>query len=360
VMLLASGVFENHDRSRFEVTAISTGGDDDSALRQRLLSAFDRFIDVPNRSAREIAELMRNLEIDIAVDLMGHTQNAPTAIFANRPAPIQVNFLGFPGTSAAPYMDYIIADQIVIDEQRQSWFGEKITWLPQSCLPNDNARPIGARVTRSDAGLPERGFVFCNFGKPHKITPEIFAAWMRLLSQTPDSVLWLASTSEIARQNLRREAAKHGVDDGRLLFARFVDSPEDHLARIGLADLFLDTFPYNAHATACDFLWAGVPVLTLTGGGFAGRVGASVLSAAGLGALITDSLDAYELVALNLAHDAAAMQSVKDDLARNRMECALFDTVRFTRNLEQAFTIMWQRHESGQSPSSFAVEEDHD
>ena len=182
-------------------------------------------------------------------------------------------------------MDYIIADRTVLDEPRQSWFSEKIAWLPNSCLPNDNARRISAPVSRSDADLPDRGFVFCNFGKPHKITPEIFATWMRVLSQTPDSVLWLASMSEIARQNLRCEATKHGVDEGRLHFARFVDSPEDHLARIGLADLFLDTFPYNAHATACDFLWAGVPVLTLTGGGFAGRVGASVLSAAGLGAL---------------------------------------------------------------------------
>ena len=360
VMLLAAGVFENHDRSRFEVTAISTGSDDGSAMRQRLLSAFDRFIDVQNRGAREIAELMRNMEIDIAVDLMGHTQNAPTAVFAHRPAPIQVNFLGFPGTSASPYMDYIIADRSVIDEHRECWFSEKIAWLPRSCLPNDNTRRIGAPVDRGDAGLPERGFVFCNFGKPHKITPEIFTAWMRLLSQTPDSLLWLSSLSDIARQNLLREAAKHGVDGDRILFARFVDSPEDHVARIGLADLFLDTFPYNAHATACDFLWAGVPVLSLTGGGFAGRVGASVLSAAGLGALIADSVDAYERIALQLAHDAAALQAVKDDVARNRVECALFDTVGFTRNLEQAYTTMRQRHESGESPASFAVEENHD
>jgi predicted O-linked N-acetylglucosamine transferase (SPINDLY family) len=360
VMLLALGAFEQHDRSRFEVTAISTGSDDGSATRRRLLNGFDRFIDVRNRGAREVAELMRNLEIDIAVDLMGHTQNAPTAVFANRPAPIQVNFLGFPGTSAAPYMDYIIADRIVITQQRGDSFSEKIAWLPNSCLPNDNTRPIGAPVSRGDAGLPEHGFVFCNFGKTHKITSDIFAAWMRVLSQTPDSVLWLASMSDIARENLRREADKHGVHEGRLHFAQFVDSPEHHLARIGLADLFLDTFPYNAHATACDFLWAGVPVLTLTGGGFAGRVGASLLAAAGLGALITESVDAYEQVALQTARDAAALRALKDDLARERDQSALFDTVRFTRNLERAFTEMWQRHQSGASPTNFSVEEDHD
>ena len=357
VMLLAAGVFESHDRSRFEVTALSTGADDGSAMRQRLLGAFDRFIDVRKRSAREVAELMRGLEIDIAVDLMGHTQNAPTAVFANRAAPIQVNFLGFPGTAAAPYMDYIIADKTVIDEQRQTWFSEKIAWLPQSCIPNDRTRRIGMPVTRSNAGLPERGFVFCNFGKPHKITPVVFAAWMRLLSQTPDSVLWLASIGGIAQQNLRREAAKQGIESDRIIFAPFVDSPEDHVARIGLADLFLDTFPYNAHATACDFLWAGVPVLTLKGGGFAGRVGASVLSAAGLDGLSTDTLDAYERVALKLVNDTDACQAVKDELARNRKHCALFDTVRFTRNLEQAYTLMWQRHQGGDLPCNFVVKE---
>ena len=357
VMLLAAGIFEHHDRSRFDITAVSTGSDDGSGMRQRLLNAFDRFIDVQNRSAREIAELMRSLEIDIAVDLMGHTQNAATGVFAHGLAPIQVNFLGFPGTSAALYMDYVIADRTVIGEQRQNWFSEKIAWLPQSCLPNDQTRRIGAPMTRSEAGLPERGFVFCNFGKPHKITPDIFAIWMRLLSQTPESVLWLASLGDIAQQNLRRQAAKHGVDGDRIIFAPFMDSPDDHLARIGVGDLFLDTFPYNAHATACDFLWAGVPVLTLTGGGFAGRVGASVLSAAGIAELVTDSPDAYQRVALKFAHDAGACRALKDDLARNRINCALFDTVLFTRNLEQAYMLMWQRHESGQAPCSFAVVE---
>ncbi len=357
VMLLAAGVFERHDRTRFEVTAISTGRDDASAMRQRLKTGFDRFLDLGDLGAHEIAAIIRDLEIDIVVDLMGFTQNAPTAVFAQRPAGIQVSFLGFPGSSAASWMDYLIADRIVIGEERQAGFSEKIAWLPHCCLPNDNQRKIANRPERADVGLPDGGFVFCNFGKPHKITPDMFAVWMRLLAQTPDSLLWLASMNGVAQRNLRREAERHSVSAGRILFAPFLESPEDHLARLSVADLFLDTFPYNAHATACDVLWAGVPVLTLQGGGFAGRVGASILSAAGLPFLIACSPDEYEKTGLNLANDAAAMKSVHNALAQNRAACALFDTDRFTRNLEAAFTTMWQRHQDGAASASFTVEE---
>ena len=230
------------------------------------------FIDAQDRSALDIAKLIRERETDIGVDLMGFTQNAPTAVFAHRPAPIQVNYLGFPGTSAAPYIDYIVADRIVISGDGQHLFSEKVVWLPQCCLPNDNTRRIGPVPNRHDAGLPETGFVFCNFGKTHKITPDVFACWIRLLGQTEDSVLWLAQTNAAAQRNVRRECERRGVAGKRIIFAPFVESPEQHLARISLADLFLDTFPYNAHATACDFLWAGVPVVTLAGGGFAGRI----------------------------------------------------------------------------------------
>ncbi len=357
VMLLAVGVFEQHDRSRFEITAISTGNDDHSAIRQRLTAAFDRFLHVSDRSAREIAGIIRELEIDIVVDLMGFTQHAPTAVFALRPAGIQVNFLGFPGSTAAPYIDYVIADKIVIGEERQADFSEKIAWLPHSCLPTDNRRQIGIPPQRADAGLPEGGFVFCNFGKPHKITPEIFSIWMRLLAQTRASVLWLGSMNCVAQENLGREAEHHGISASRILFAPFLDSPDDHLARLSLADLFLDTFPYNAHATACDFLWAGVPVLTMQGGGFAGRVGASVVSAAGLQTMIANSPEEYEKIGVNLASNPSALRFVRETLAENRATCALFDTARFTRNLEAAFSCMRQRHESGQSPACFAVEE---
>ena len=355
VMLLAAGMFERHDRGRFEVTAISTVPHDGSDLRHRLEAAFEHFIDLRDQSPQQIAQLIHNREIDIVVDLMGYTKGAPTAVFAQRPAGIQVSFLGFPGTTAAPYFDYIIADKPVAGEDRQHHFSEKIVWLPNSYLPNDNKRSIGAQPSRAEAGLPESGFVFCNFGKAYKITPEIFAAWMRLLSQTPGSVLWLAVSNATAQHNLRREAAMHGVESERLLFASFVTSPEDHLARISLADLFLDTFPYNAHATACDFLWVGVPVVTLAGGGFAGRVGASVLSAAGLDQLITDSVPDYEQLALHLAHDPADLRSTKDMLAGNRSKCPLFDTERFTCDLESAYQEMWRRHQNGETPASFVV-----
>jgi predicted O-linked N-acetylglucosamine transferase (SPINDLY family) len=357
VMVLAVGAFEQHDRSRFEITAISAGQDDGSAIRHRLNGAFDRFLDVSGQSAREIAGIIRDHEIDIVVDLMGFTQNAPTSVFAHRPAGIQVNFLGFPGTTAAPYIDYTIADRIVIGEERQAYFSESIAWLPHCCLPNDNRREIGERPERAAAGLPESGLVFANFGKSHKLTPDMFAIWMRLLAKTPESVLWLASFNGGAQENLRREAERHGVDAGRILFAPFLDSPEDHLARLSLADLFLDTFPYNAHSTACDFLWAGVPVLTLQGGGFAGRAGASILSAAGMQSLIANSMAEYESIGRHLANGASALSSIRESLAENRATSVLFDTVRFTRNLENAFETMWQRQQGGAAPASFLVEE---
>ena len=288
---------------------------------------------------------------------MGFTQNAPTAVFAHRPAPIQVNYLGFPGTTAAPYIDYIVADRIVISGDGQHLFSEKVVWLPQCCLPNDNTRRIGPVPNRHDAGLPETGFVFCNFGKTHKITPDIFACWIRLLGQTEDSVLWLAQTNAAAQRNVRRECERRGVAGKRIIFAPFVESPEQHLARISLADLFLDTFPYNAHATACDFLWAGVPVVTLTGGGFAGRVGASVLSAAGLGPLIAHSLADYEALALHLAQTPSELREIRQTLTTNRGNCPLFDTAGYTRQLESAYLAMWQRHQTGEAATSFAVED---
>ncbi len=357
VMLLAAGMFERHDRSRFELTAISTGPDDGSDLRRRLEASFDRFIDMQNRSAGEIARHIRELQIDIAVDLMGFTKNATAGVFAQRPAGIQVSFLGFPGTTGAPYFDYILADRFVAAGDNQQFFNEKIVRLPHSCMPNDNGRQIGKKPSREEAGLPENGFVFCNFGKAYKITPEIFAVWMRLLSQTPESVLWLTVSNGIAQRNLKREAQAHGVDGERLLFTGFVPSPEDHLARISLADLFLDSFPYNAHATACDFLWAGVPVVTLTGGGFAGRVGASVLSATSLDQLITHSLAEYEQLALHLAFHPADLRSVKSSLLESRSKSALFHTTRFARNLDRAYVEMLRMHNAGEPPASFAIDD---
>ncbi len=357
VMALAAGIFEHHDRARFEVTAISTRPHASAAMRQRLQDAFERFIDLGNHSGYEIAQTIRDLEIDIVVDLMGHTQGAPTPVFAQRAAPLQVTWLGFPGSSGAPYMDYIIADCAVIPDDQQSCYSEKLVWLPHSCFPTDNKRGLPEAPSRREAGLPETGFVFCNFGKPLKFTPDVFAVWMRLLKQIPDSILWLAHHHSETTGNLHRAAELHGIAAERICFAPFLDSPDAHLARIGLADLYLDTSPYNAHATACDFLWAGVPVLTLSKGGYPGRAGASILSAAGLDSLITHSLDDYEHRALQLAKDAGELGSIKDTLVRNRNRSHLFDTLRFARNLERAYTTIQRRHESGTAPENFAVED---
>lgn len=357
VMTLAAGVFERHDRAEFETTAISTRPHRNGPVRQRLHDAFDRFLDLGNHSGGEIAKVIRDLEIDIVVDLMGHTQGAPTSVFAQRAAPVQVEWLGFPGTSGAPYMDYIIADRTVIPDDQESCYSEKIAWLPNSCFPTDNKRALPQAPSRQDAGLPDSGFIFCNFGKPLKFAPDLFAVWMRLLKEIPDSILWLAHCESETAGNLQRCAEGHGVDGGRICFAPFLDSPDAHLARIGLADLYLDTFPYNAHATACEFLWAGVPVLTLCGGGYAGRAGASILAAAGLGSLITHSLGGYEDRALQLAKDAGELPSVKGMLAQTRNRCPLFDTPRFTRNLERTYAALWKRYQARDMRKSFAVED---
>ena len=356
VAALSAGVFEHHDRTRFETIAISLAADDGTGMRERMQNAFERFIDARNRSDEEIAKDMRDMEIDIAVDMMGFTENALTAIFARRPAGLQVNYLGYPGTMGAPYMDYIVADRIVIPESHQADYDEKIAYLPDTYLPNDGTRPIAERTpSRSQAGLPDTGFVFCTFNNLYKITPEMFSLWMGLLAGIKDSVLWLSQANPAAIRNLRREAELQGISGERIIFAPFVRAPDEHLARLRLADLFLDTLPYNAHATTCDALWAGVPVVTLTGSSFAGRVGTSLLSALGLPELIADTPAAYESIALSLARDPDRMSRIRKKLARNRETRPLFDTPRYTRNLEAAYSAMWRRHQNGDPPASFVV-----
>jgi len=357
VAVQSAGVFEHHDRSRFETIAISLGADDGLGMRQRMQKSFERFIDVRNQSDEEIAKLLRDMEVDIAVDMMGFTENALTAIFARRPAGLQVNYLGYPGTMGAPYMDYILADRILIPPSQHAEYEEKIAYLPDTYMPSDGTRPIAERTpSRTEAGLPDSGFVFCTFNNLYKITPEMFALWMRLLVRIENSVLWLSQANPTAIRNLRREAEAQGVSGERILFAPFVRAPDEHLARLRLADLFLDTLPYNAHATTCDALWAGVPVVTLTGSSFAGRVGSSLLSAAGLPELIADTPAAYEAIALNLARDPRRLARIKKKLARNREAQPLFDTARYTRNLETAYFMMWRRHQNGDPPASFAVD----
>ena len=353
---LLAGLFEQHDRSRFETTALSFGPDDRSEIRGRLKGAFERFIDVRDRGDPDVARLMRELEVDIAVDLMGHTQFGRMGIFALRPAPVQVNFF-CPGTSGAEYIDYIICDRVVIPEEHQAHYSEKVVTLPDTFQANDSKRRIAERTpSRAEAGLPERGFVFCSFNNSYKLTPVMFEIWMRLLGRMDGSVLWLQQVNATATRNLRREASERGIDAERLIFAPRVPRLEDHLARYRLAGLFLDTLPYNAQTTASDALWAGLPVLTCLGTTFVGRVGASLLNAVGLPELITHSLDEYESLALELARNPERLAGIKSKLARNRDTYPLFDTDRFRRHIESAYTTMWERYQRGEPPRSFAVE----
>jgi protein O-GlcNAc transferase len=354
---LTAGLFEEHDKSRFEVTAISFGPDDNSALRGRLKNAFERFVDVRSKNEQDIAELIKDLEIDIAVDLKGFTVNERISILARRPAPVQVSYLGYAGTMAADFYDYVIADRHVIPQDQFAFYSEKVVWLPDTYQVNDSQRRIAERTpTRSGCGLPENAFVFCNFNNSFKITPEVFHAWMRLLKGRANSVLWLIDSHGSAAENLRRECAASGVSPDRLVFAEKMP-PADHLARHRQADLFLDTLPYNAHTTTSDALWAGLPVLTCVGPAFAGRVAASLLHAVGLPELVTGSLADYEALASQIAADPSLCASLKGKLAGNRESTALFDTKRFTRNIEAAYTTMHERHRQGEPPQSFAVDQ---
>ena len=345
---LMAGIFEHHDKNRFETIAISLGIDDQSRLRARMLNCFDRFIDARMMMSRQIAELMREMEIDIAVDLAGYTADSRTDVFAHRPAPVQVNYLGYPGTLGVPYMDYIIADRHVIPEDHQRFYDEKVVYLPDAYLPTDAGLKIADRTpTRAECGLPDDGVVFCSFSHDYKINPPLFDIWMRLLQQVPGSVLWLMSRGDAAQSHLRNEAAQRGIDPSRLVFASRVPMVEDHLARYRQADIFLDTHPYNAHTTAADALMAGLPVVTFMGGAFPARVAASLLHAIGMPELVADSPEAYEALALKLAQDSSLRQSLRAKLAVNQTSHALFDTERFCRNMEAIYISMWRRAELG-------------
>jgi len=352
---LAAGLFERHDRARFELTAFSFGSAKNDAMRTRLEKSFDRFIDVRHMSDADVAGLARKLEIDIAVDLKGFTRDSRTGIFALRAAPIQVNYLGYPGTMGAGYIDYLIADPILIPEGDRQHYAEKIAYLPDTYQPNDSTRPIaGKPFTRAECGLPDNGLVFCCFNRTYKILPFVFDVWMRLLRSTPGSVLWLVAGDATATQRLRAEAQARSVDPARLVFAERMAHSE-HLARHRLADMFLDTLPYNAHTTASDALWAGVPVLTCLGQTFAGRVGASLLNAIGLPELVTRDLAQYEAMALELATNPDRLLSLKQTLAANRLTRPLFDTARFAAHIESAYVAMWKRHQAGLVPDHIYV-----
>jgi len=352
---LASGMFACHDKSRFETTAISWGPDDKSDIRNRIIKSFDRFVDVRALEDAKAAELVRDMEIDIAVDLMGFTRGLRAGILARRPAPIQVNYLGYVGTMGAPYIDYIMADRTVIPSDQYAYFSEKVVCLPGSFQVNDRERRIADTVgARAEAGLPEEGFVFCCFNNNYKIAPDVFDIWMRILKRVDGSVFWLVGGGPTMERNLRDEAAARGVNAERLVFAKLVKLPE-HLARLRLADLFLDTLPYNAGATASDSLWAGVPVLTRIGVAMNGRMAASLLNAIGLPELIAATPEAYEQTAVELATQPEKMAIIKRKLTENRLTTPLFDTKLFTKHIEAAYTAMHERHQAGLAPDHLYI-----
>ncbi len=352
---LLAGIIETHDRSSFELIGFSFGPALVDAMRVRLEAAFDRFIDVRERSDREVAQLSRDLGVDIAVDLKGLTQDQRMGIFAYRAAPVQVNYLGYPGTTGAAYMDYVIADRIVLPPEAECHYTERVAYLPDSYQPNDRGRVIAPHeCMRSELGLPASGFVFCCFNNNYKITPTVFDGWMRILHRVEGSVLWLIADNPTAAANLRREAIARDVDGARLIFAPRVPLAE-HLARHRAADLFLDTYPCNAHTTASDALWAGLPLLTLAGASFAARVAASLLNAVGLPELVSDTQAQYEELAVELANAPQRLAHAREVLAESRLTAPLFDTARYTRHLEAAYLRMQQRHEAGLVPERIVI-----
>lgn len=346
-------LFESHDRERFEVWGIALSPSPDSALRRRLVASFDHFLDVSRLSDRATAALLRERGIDLAIDLMGHTEGARPGIFAQRAAPLQVNYFGYPGTSGAAFLDYFIGDPIATPDALQDHFSERIVRLPHCYLPTARMPAATEIPARNALGLPNDGFVFCDFNASQKITPAVFDIWMRLLAQTDGSVFWLYA-GEAAQANLRREADRRGVSPARLVFAPPVER-ERHLLRLAAADLFVDTWPYNAHNTATEALWAGVPLVTCTGTSMAARVATSALAAAGIGALATSSLAEYEALALSLAHDPVRLAALRATLAAARHDAKLFDLDYYRRHLEAAFLALWERHARGDGPTSLEL-----
>jgi protein O-GlcNAc transferase len=355
VAFVIAGLIEQHDRRRFDVIGYSCGSDDANAIRSRLAGAFDRFVDIRETSDRRAAELIQADAVDILIDLTGYTAYGRTAVLAHRPAPLQASYIGYSGTMGADFIDYIIVDRFLVPPDQQPFFSERLVHLPDCYLCTDDKREVPERTpTRAESGLPEAGFVFCCFNNAFKITPAFFDVWRRLLRAVPGSVLWLLDANPLARANLAREATARGVAPERIVFAPRRPVAE-HLARHRLADLFLDTLPYNAHVTTCDALWAGLPVLTCAGHTFAGRVAGSLLHAIGLDELVTPTLDEYEALARRLACEPQLLAQLRARLLQNRQTHALFDTARFTRNIEAAYQQMWETWKAGRPPAAFSV-----
>jgi predicted O-linked N-acetylglucosamine transferase (SPINDLY family) len=352
---LMAEFFELHNKERFEIVAFSFSPNMHDEMQQRLVNAFDQFIDVNVMTDQQVAELSREMGIDIAIDLKGYTTNCRTGIFSYRAAPIQVNYLGYPASMGANYMDYLIADHIIIPKENQPFFTEKIAYLPNSYQVNDSKRKVSERIfTRAELGLPDNGFVYCCFNNNLKITPHVFDSWARILKQVPGSVLWLLEDNVLAKANLIQEAQSRGLSEDRIVFAGRLDLPE-HLARHRLADLFIDTLPCNAHTTASDALWVGLPVLTILGETFAGRVAASLLSAIDMPELITKNLDEYEALAIDLAGNPEKLKALKEKLKQKRFTTPLFNTQLSTNHIESAYIKMYERYQAGLPPEYLQI-----
>jgi predicted O-linked N-acetylglucosamine transferase (SPINDLY family) len=353
---LIAELFERHNNDKFELIGFSFGPDKNDEMRKRVAAAFDQFIDVRGQSGKAVAQLSRELEIDIAVDLKGYTEDCRIEIFSHRAAPVQVNYLGYPGTMGAKYIDYLIADRILIPTENQLHYAEKIVYLPYSYQVNDAKRKIANRLfTREELDLPPTAFVFCCFNNNYKITPLTFNSWMRILKRVENSVLWLLEDNPTAADNLRKEADSRGIDSARLVFAKRM-SLDEHLARHRAADLFIDTLPYNAHTSASDSLWAGLPVLTCIGEAFASRVAASLLNAICLPELITSTQEEYEALAVELASHPERLTRIKWKLEQNKLTAPLFDTPLFTKHIEMAYATMYQRYLDGIPPEHISID----
>jgi predicted O-linked N-acetylglucosamine transferase (SPINDLY family) len=357
VSLLMADLIGCHDRNAFEIYGFSFGINTNDAMRKRLEKAFDKFLDVRDSSDLDIARLAREHAIDIAVDLGGHTKGSRPQIFAHRAAPVQINYLGYPGTMGTEHMDYFIADSITVEPQDCEHFSEKIIFLPNSFQANPSQRPSRSRHgSRAEFGLPQSGFVFCCFNNTYKITPDVFESWARILNQVQDSVLWLSQNHPSATANLLKMFESRQIAASRIVFADRLPDMADHLARYQSVDLFLDTFPYGAHTTASDALWMGLPVLTRCGQSFASRVASSLLHAVGLPELVTHSAEAYESLAIELALNPQRLTDLKTKLDANRLTSPLFNTPLFTKHIESAYQAAHQRHLARREPEHIHVQ----
>jgi len=353
---LVAELIECHDRNKFEIFGFSFGVNTGDTMRKRLEDAFDKFLEVSNLSELDIARLARDHQIDIAIDLGGYTQDSRPAIFAHRAAPIQINYLGFPGTMGTGHLDYFIGDRVAVSDDNLGHFSEKVIFLPNSFQANPSQRPIGSKESsRATYNLPESGFVFCCFNNVWKITPDVFRIWVRILKEAKGSVLWIQTAGQKPLENLSKEFESAGINASRIIFASKLPSLSDHLSRYRLADLFLDTAPYGAHTTASDALWVGLPVLTRSGQSFASRVAGSLLHAVGLPELITQTAEDYESLAVELANNPDRIAALKARLAKNRPTCTLFNTTLFTKHIESAYQAAYDRYHAGLAPDHIYV-----